>query len=179
MGSASGSARGGRAEDRAQSGRRREAKRLAGAVFAVLVLASVAAFFLTQRLKHTPTAVQRIEMTPAFRPTRAAAAGCSAPLVPRLVGATERLEYLSFKIAQADEVTVTIIDPAGDQVATIVHDLSLERYKQLSLCWNGHRGPAQRGRLAAPGEYRMQVSLRRQRLTRLSPHSFTLEPRRS
>ena len=44
---------------------------LARAVFALLVLACFVAFFLTQRLKHTPTAVQRFELTPFFSPTPA------------------------------------------------------------------------------------------------------------
>ena len=45
--------------------------RLARAVFALLVVACFAAFFVTQRLKHTPTAVQAFKLTPFFSPTRA------------------------------------------------------------------------------------------------------------
>jgi hypothetical protein len=180
MGSGSASAaRGGRAGDRGQIDQRREAQRLAGAVFAVLVVACFAAFVITQRLKHTPTAVQSFEMNSAFRPTRTPAAGCRGRVPTRLVNATERVEYLSFKLAQADRVTVEIVDSAGDGVATIVSDLPAERYKQLSLCWNGHRGPTQSGRLASPGEYRLRVSLRRQNRTVYSTRSFMLETRHS
>jgi hypothetical protein len=152
--------------------------RLAGAVFAALVLASFAAFFLTQRLKHTPTAVQNFEMTPAFRPTRAPAAACRGRVPRRLVGASRQIEYLSFKAAQADDVTVEIVDAAGDDVATIARDYPVQRYKQLSLCWNGHRGPAQRGGLAAAGDYRLRVSLRHQSRPVYSTRSFTLETAR-
>jgi len=60
-------------------------------------------------------------------------------------------------------------------VARIVGDLPAERYKQVSLCWNGHRGARQGGRLAAPGEYRLRVHLRRQNQTKYSTRSFTLE----
>jgi hypothetical protein len=181
MGSASGSAaRGGRAGDQEQSGQRREAQRPNGdlparVVFAALVLASFAAFFVTQRLKHTPTAVQRVQMTTVFRPAHRAPSSCRGPVPRRLVGATKRLEYLSFKIAQADEVTVEIVDFGGGEVAAIVHDLALERYKQLSLCWNGHRGATQRGRLAPPGEYRIRVTLRHQGRTVYPSRSFTLQ----
>jgi hypothetical protein len=179
MGSGSASAaRGGWAGDPAPSARRREAQRLAGVVFALLVVACFAAFVLTQRLKHTPTAVQSFEMNTAFRPTGTPAAGCRGRVPRGLVDASERIEYLSFKLAQADEVTVAIVDSAGDDVATVVRDLPAERYKQLSLCWNGHRGPNQSGRLAPPGEYRLRVSLRRQNRTVYSPRSFTLEARR-
>jgi hypothetical protein len=141
------------------------------------VLASLAAFFLTQRLKHTPTAVQRFELTPRFWPT--------------LPGQLNE-EHLSFKLARADEVTVTIVDAAGDTVATLVRDHPVVRYKQFSLRWNGReRGPrgyalSQRadgttvltpfnyGRLAPAGDYRFRVSLHAQRRSLLSPRSFTL-----
>lgn len=150
-------------------------ERLAGVVFALVVLASFAAFAITQRLKHTPTAVQNFEMNTAFKPTRVPAAACRGRVPSAQVNATERIEYLSFKLAQADRVTVAIVDSAGDEVATLVRGLPVERYKQVSLCWNGHRGPTERGRLAAPGEYRLRVSLRAQHLTKYSPRSFALE----
>jgi len=96
-------------------------------VFALLVLACFAAFFLTQRLKHTPTAVQRFQLTKSFSPTPSG----------RL-----KQERISFKLAQADGVTVSIIDAKGDVVATLVRDYRVPRYKQFSLRWNGHRGAA-------------------------------------
>ena len=37
-------------------------------------------------------------------------------------------------------MTVAIVNAADGDVATIVRDLPVERYKQLSLCWNGQRG---------------------------------------
>jgi hypothetical protein len=153
---------------------RQDAERLARVVFAVLVVASFAAFGITQRLKHTPTAVQSFERTPAFYPTGVAAAGCHGRVPRLLIDASKRLEYLSFKTAQADAVTVAIVNAAGGEEATIVRDLPVERYKQVSLCWNGQRGPRQRGGLAPPGEYRVRVSLRRQDLTRYSPEGFVL-----
>ena len=95
--------RAGRPQDRpAAIDRRRPADRQIGrrsVVFALLVLACFAAFFMTQRLKHTPTAVQRFKLTPFFSPT-----------LPGLA----KQEAISFKLAQADAVTVTIIDAAGD-----------------------------------------------------------------
>jgi flagellar hook assembly protein FlgD len=150
-------------------------ERLARAVFALLVVASFAAFGITQRLKHTPPAVQSFEMDTAFRPTRAPAAGCRGRVPTAQVNATKRVEYLSFKPASADVATVAIVDSAGAEVATIVRDLRVERYKQVSLCWNGHRGARQTGRLAPAGEYRLRVRLRHESQARYSPESFTLE----
>jgi hypothetical protein len=153
------------------------AERPAQVVFALLVIACFAAFFVTQRLKHTPTAVQSFKLTPFFSPTPAGHI---------------KQERISFKLAQADEVTVTVENSAGGAVATLVRDRPVARYKQFSLRWNGHLGealgykeingagghkiiePANQGKLAPAGEYRARVSLRRQHRTVRSPRSFTL-----
>ena len=55
-----------------------------------------------------------------------------------------------------------------------MRDLPVERYKQVSLCWNGQRGPRQRGGLAPRGEYRLRVSLSGQDHPVYSPVSFAL-----
>jgi len=151
--------------------------RVARAVFALLVIACFAAFFVTQRLKHTPTAVQNFELTTSFTPARTS---------------QYNQEGISFKLAEADEATVTIIDSNGDVVATLGRDMPVPRYKQFSLRWTGHEGTARRdghlktpsgrtilvpeigGRIAPAGEYRVEVKLRRQNRTVLSPRSFTL-----
>ena len=150
---------------------------LAGVVFAALVLACLAAFFVTQRLKHTPTPVQRFKRTPRFSP---------------YPSGTDKLEQISFKLARADSVTVTVVDTSGNGVATLVSGFPVPRYKQFSLRWNGRRGaasgytvahtaaghayliPHNRGPLAAPGEYRVRVMLREQARTVESPWTFTL-----
>ncbi|HXW58238.1 MAG TPA: hypothetical protein VEJ23_02040 [Solirubrobacteraceae bacterium] len=152
--------------------------RLAAIVFALLVVACFAAFFVTQRLKHSPTAVQRFELTPRFVPT---------------AGGPLSQERISFKIARADEVTVTIVNSSGDTVATLVRDHPVPRYKQVSLRWNGREGAAvgyalshtpdgtpiltafNRGRLAPEGEYRVRVALRAQHRELLSPRTFELQ----
>jgi hypothetical protein len=146
-------------------------------VFALLVLACFFAFFLTQHLKHTPTAVQSFKLTPYFSPTP---------------GGHLKTERISFKLAQADEVTATIVSASGATVATLLADVPVARYKQLSLRWNGRRGRARKltdatgphgsrvitplntGRASPAGEYRVRVSLRKQHRTVLSPRGFKL-----
>jgi hypothetical protein len=165
-----------------RTGTRREIDRpaqpwLGQLAFALLVLACFAAFFVTQRLKHTPTAVQRFELTASFSPKS---------------GAASDLERISFKLARADYVTVTIVNSAGGTVATLVRDRPVARYKQFYLRWNGRTGTAHRygtlhtargnailvpvneGALARDGEYRVRVSLRDQHRTVYSPRAFTL-----
>ncbi len=149
---------------------------LARAVFAVLVLACFAAFLITQRLKHTPTAVHDFMLATAFSPYP----GSSSPL-----------EAISFKLANSESVTVTIIDAEGNTVATLLRDYPVTRYKQFSLRWNGRRGtahayghvvtpagrrilvPEPQGRLASPGEYRVGLDLHHHGQV-LLPRSFAL-----
>ena len=151
--------------------------KLATAVFAGLVIACLLAFFATQRLKHRPTSVQQFKLTPNFAPTP---------------GGHHKQEQISFKLAHAERATVAIIDESGNVVATLLRRYPVPRYKQLSLRWNGRRGtartyamlsapnghvyllPANRGRLAPAGEYRVRLTLSRQREPVLSPRSFTL-----
>jgi hypothetical protein len=146
-------------------------------VFAALVVACFLAFFLTQHLKHTPTPLQTFRLTPFFSPTPSGHI---------------KEEQISFKLAQADGATVTIVDSSGETVATLVRALPVARYKQLSLRWNGRLGtartftsstaasgvrvvvPRNTGEPAPAGEYRVRVSLHGQRRSVLSPRNFTL-----
>jgi hypothetical protein len=156
---------------------RRGGDPLGPVVFAALVAACLLAFFLTQRLKHTPTAVQNFQLTANFSPTPTG---------------RHKQEQISFKLRNAEEATVSVIDAKGTVVATLLRHHPVPRYKQFSLHWNGHRGtassyrvgrtasghpflvPANRGALAPPGEYRIRLNLSRQRSPVLSPRSFVL-----
>jgi hypothetical protein len=160
-----------------QSEGSRSPESLARFIFAALVIACFAAFFITQRLKHTPTVVQNFKL-----------AGRFSPYGP----AGHNGEQISFKLAAADEVTVTVINTAGSTVATLLVNQPVTRYKQFSLRWNGRRGrahgygqmvspggraillPRVHGAIAPPGEYRVEVSLRKTHHLVPSPHSFTL-----
>jgi hypothetical protein len=151
--------------------------RFAAAVFALLVLACFAALVVTQRLKHTPTLVQEFKMNTSFSP---ASTG------------VHKLEAISFKLSKADVVTVTILSAGGEEVATLVHDRPVGRYKKLSLRWDGHEGrphgyrvrlsphgyesllPVLHGPLAPAGEYQVRVALRAQKRTVPSPRVFKL-----
>jgi hypothetical protein len=135
---------------------------LARVVFALLVLACFAAFLITQRLKHTPTAVQEFELTPFFSPYPAGHV---------------KQAGIAFKLAHAERITVSIIDAGGNTVATLLRGYPVARYKKLSLRWDGHRGTAHRfstlktprgltilvpepnGPIAHTGEYRVRIGL--------------------
>ena len=150
--------------------------RLVRAVFALLVVGCFAAFLITQRLKHTPTAVQQFDLTPFFSPYPSGHVKEAA---------------ISFKLAQAQAVTVTVIDAAGGTVATLVRDHPVARYKTFSLRWDGRRGVARSfsyrrtphgleilvarntGTRAPAGEYRVRLGLSHHSPV-YSPQSFTL-----
>ena len=137
----------------------RAAQSLARVVFALLVLGSLAAFLITQRLKHTPTSVQHFTLLPVFSPS---------PL------GHHKEELFSFRIAHSDRVSVTIVNFQDETVATVVRDRPLHRYTQLPLAWNGRRGPHADGALAPSGEYRIRVVLLEQHHEVFSPSSFRL-----
>ncbi len=169
---------GGRAWDGTEGGSRcsEASERLARVVFALLVLGCIAAFVVTQRLKHAPTPVEEFKLTDSFSPQ----------------SGSRKLEALSFKLSQADVVTVTIVGSTGRYVATLVSDLPVAREGRLSLRWNGREGiargysvltsshayeallPANTGGPAAAGEYQARVRLRVAKRTVPSPREFML-----
>jgi hypothetical protein len=126
-------------------------------VFALLVLASFAAFFVTQRLKHTPTAVQGFERTPYFSPVARGA---------------HSVERVSFRIKQTDYVTVTVVNSLDDDVATLTRDELLRKYVRRHLTWSGRTDS---GRLAPDGDYRIRVRLRNQGRSVVSTRPFRLD----
>jgi hypothetical protein len=153
------------------------AQRASHATFALLVVACFAAFFVTQRLKHTPTVVANPQLSPRFEPAPAG---------------VDKEERISFKLTHSEAVTVTIENSDGVEVATLVRDRPLQRYKQFSLRWNGHGGvarshtiqtapdghqffiPDNKGPLAPAGEYRVRVYAHAQHRSVPFPRSFTL-----
>ncbi|MHB1468704.1 MAG: flagellar hook assembly protein FlgD [Solirubrobacteraceae bacterium] len=139
-------------------------RRLAVAVFAVLAVASIAAFFVAQRLKHAPTAVQQLKIDPAFYP-----AGGGIPHV----------EALSFELERGDEVTVEIVNAHGDVTATLAQRQKLPAYRTETFHWNGREGVERdrRGPSGAPapaGEYNVRLLLARRKLELRSPTPLLL-----
>lgn len=133
--------------------------RLGVVIFAALVVASFAAFFVAQRLKHIPTAVQQLKLDSAFYPEG---------------GGVPASEPISFQIEREDLVTVRILDAKGTVVATLVSKHPLRAYTTYKVSWNGLRGaPGPQGRPAgspaSPGEYRVAVLLVHRKVEVRSP----------
>ena len=113
-------------------------------VFALLVAATFGAFFLAQRLKNGPTAIQSLTARPHFSPN-----------------ADGRLDEArwSFRLREDDDVTVEVVDAGGDTVRTLADDLPMRAYTQTRFRWDGRD---EDGRPAPDGRYRLRIALRRE-----------------
>jgi hypothetical protein len=116
--------------------------RLTQVLFAVLVVATGAAFFLTQRLKLAPRAVRTLTVTRAI-----------SPYVPY------RRASIRIRLTRPDRATVSIIDSRGDVVRRLVTDRPYRPDQRIQLFWNGRDAG---GRVVPDGVYRVRVGLRRQ-----------------
>lgn len=116
--------------------------RLAGAVFALLVAATVGAFFVTQRLKQSPRLVRTLTVTRAI-----------SPHVPY------KRASIRIRLTRSDEATVSIVDAQDDVVRRLVTGRRYRPDQRVSLLWNGRDAA---GRPVPDGEYRVRVGLRRQ-----------------
>jgi hypothetical protein len=129
---------------------------IAWVVFALLAVSSLAAFFVTQRLKDSDPVVKRIA-TPLF-------------VSPNGDGRKDTAR-VTFELPKADRVTVTIVTAGGDERRRLIDDQSLHRGTH-SVDWNGRD---QHGQVMRDGVYYIRVSLRRQGRAVTGPRPISLE----
>ena len=133
--------------------------RLSTGAFAVLVAATIAAFFLTQHLKVTTPLIQG-----APRPVP----GVIDPLhgVPCVRGRSSGSTTISFYLQhRADTVDVYVVDQAGDIVRTVAtgrHMRKDVRNPDGVFHWNGRED---NGQVAPDGTYHFRVALIHQNRT--------------
>jgi hypothetical protein len=120
----------------------------AALVFALLVLATVAAFGWAQRLKRDPLVLDRVtignERSRGFTPN----GDCRFDQV-----------RIRFRVTQSDDATVQVIKPGGSVVVTLARDRFLKRYHFFTFYWDGRR---RGGGVAPRGRYKLRVKLRDQ-----------------
>jgi hypothetical protein len=119
--------------------------RWAGLVFALLVLATLAAFAWSQRLKRDPLVLDRVTFgTPLSR-----------SFTPNADCRFDRIR-IRFRVTQSDLGTVQVVKPGGRLVVTLARDRFLKRYTFHTFFWDGRqRG----GGTANPGRYKLRVKL--------------------
>ena len=117
----------------------------AAVVFALLVVATVAAFAYAQRVKRDPLLVDRVEIGPkksnAFTPE----------------GQCRRRIKLKFRTTTTnDHGTVEIIRPGGELVSVLAKKEFLKRYRLHTYHWDGKN---EDGVVQPAGRYRLRVLL--------------------
>jgi hypothetical protein len=128
----------------------------AALVFALLVGASVGAFFLTTRLKRSTPVVQQLSF--------------NRYLSPNGDGRNDSVR-ISLRTKRRDEVTVAVVDRDGEEVRVLARDRELDRGR-YAFRWDGLVA----GTVPAPdGEYRIRVGLRRQGRTITSPRKLFVD----
>ncbi len=115
--------------------------RAARVVFGLLVVATVASFFVAQRLKNQPAVLQSVRFSEAFSPDGD--------------GRRDNLA-IYFAVKRGQPVTVEVVDQGGQTVRTLAEDLETKSYGRNRLVWNGKDDD---GRLAPDGTYRLKVVL--------------------
>jgi len=130
--------------------------------FALLVLATVAAFAWAQRVKRDPLVLDKVTFV----------AVPIHPNAPRKRAFTPngdcRYDHvrIRFRVTRSDDATVQIVKPGGRVIYTLARDEFLKRYHYFTYFWDGRR---RGGGTAAPGRYKLRVKLLGQERTLVPP----------
>jgi hypothetical protein len=118
--------------------------RAARIVFALLVLATLGAFVVTQKLKSTPPLIVRPVVDQVFSPVS---------------DEKGRRAKISFWLVNRDDVSISIVDARGRIVATVADGVEVPRKVRKTWYWNGR---TRDGEIAPDGYYKVRVALLRQ-----------------
>ncbi|HMJ71883.1 MAG TPA: hypothetical protein VK471_00815 [Solirubrobacterales bacterium] len=123
----------------------------AAVVFALLVVATVAAFAWSQRLKRDPLVLDRV--TFGIAATRS--------FTPNGDCRFDRIR-IRFRVTRSDRADVQVVKPGGKLIVTLARDTYLKRYRFFTFYWDGRE---RNDGIAAPGRYKLRVKLLRQERT--------------
>jgi hypothetical protein len=154
--------------------RRRPKASLAGVVFALLVLATLAAFAWSQRLKRDPLVLDKVSFVgfPVLHPENPV----RGSFTPNGDCRYDRVR-IRFRTTTSDDGIVQIVKPGGRVVITLARGRFLKRYQFHTFYWDGHgRG----GGTAPAGRYKLRVKLLGEERTLVPPGTIRLHhaPRR-
>lgn len=122
-------------------------------VFALLVLATVAAFAWSQQRKRDPLVLDRVSFAavprlhPDAPPVRA--------FTPNRDCRYDRIR-IRFRTTRSDRADVQVVKPGGGLVLTLSRDTYLKRYRFHTYYWNGRMRD---DGAAEPGRYKLRVKL--------------------
>lgn len=122
----------------------------AAVVFALLVLATIAAFAWSQQLKRDPLVLDRVSFLPVPR-TEPAARG----FTPNDDCRSDRIR-IRFRMTRSDLANVQVVKPGGRLVVTLARDTYLKRYRFHTFYWDGR---VRNDGTAPPGRYKLRVKM--------------------
>jgi hypothetical protein len=114
-------------------------------VFALLVVATVAAFAWSQRLKRDPLVLDRVTF----------GTSASRALTPNRDCRFDRIR-IRFRVTRSDRADVQVVKPGGKLVVTLARDVYLKRYRFFTVYWDGR---SREDGTASPGRYKLRVKL--------------------
>lgn len=123
------------------------------AVFALLVLLTVAAFAWSQRVKRNPLVLDRVSFAavprlhPESEPVRA--------FTPNGDCRYDRVR-IRFRMTISDRANVQIVKPGGRLILTLARDTFLKRYTFHTFYWDGRMRD---DGIAPPGRYKLRVKM--------------------
>jgi hypothetical protein len=131
---------------------RPKAEAWAGLVFALLVLATLAAFAWSQRLKRDPLVLDRVTLVgdPVLHPKNPVHS-----FTPNGDCRYDRIR-IRFRTTQSDRGTVQVVKPGGKLIVTLARDTYLKRYHFHTYYWAGR---TRNDGIAPPGRYKLRVKL--------------------
>ncbi|MFL5901861.1 MAG: hypothetical protein ACJ75S_11770 [Solirubrobacterales bacterium] len=135
---------------------RPKAEAWAALVFALLVLATLAAFAWSQRVKRDPLVLDRVTLV---SPEHLAQPGSRPSIRPAFTPNDDcrfDLERIRFRVTQSDRATVQVVKPGGKLVITLARDRYLKRYHFFTFYWDGR---TRNDGIAPPGRYKLRVKL--------------------
>jgi len=131
----------------------RRAPSAAAIVFALLVLATIAAFAWSQQRKRDPLVLDRVSFAPVPR------LHPNAP-PPRAFTPNGDCRYdrvrIRFRTTRSDLGDVQVVRPGGRLILTLARNAYLKRYHFHTYYWNGR---ARDDGIAPPGRYKLRVKL--------------------
>jgi hypothetical protein len=129
----------------------------AAVVFALLVVATAAAFAYAQHVKRDPLLLDRVGIggkeSNAFMPP------------------CERIK-LKFRTTTSNDGTVEVIRPGGEIVAKLARHTFLKRYSYNTFFWDGRN---EAGEVQPPGRYKLRVILEDEGRSLTAPGTIRLE----
>jgi hypothetical protein len=113
-------------------------------VFALLVVATFAAFFVVQRIKREPPDVRKARITPLFSPNG---------------DGRDEQARASFVLERPDTITVRVLDDDGNVITTLMSNRHAAADKRLEVVWDGRDSA---GKRVPDGIYRYRINLQDQ-----------------